>query len=100
MFALLSVFLKELKNNFNLKKFVFLTCECQRIPFQPMPSDVGGKNPELKKVGTTDYSLIMETKFQEKVENYFEQNRFCVQQGLTWHWFIGCTKFYKWECGF
>jgi hypothetical protein len=73
MFALLSVFLKELKNNFNLKKFVFLTCECQRIPFQPMPSDVGGKNPELKKVGTTDYSLIMETKFQEMVKNYFEQ---------------------------
>jgi len=46
-----------------------------------MASDVGGKNPELKKVGTNDYSLIMETKFQEKVKNCFYHNRFCGQQG-------------------
>jgi hypothetical protein len=36
-----------------------------------MASDVGGKNPELKKVGTTGYSFIMDTEFQEMVENCF-----------------------------
>ncbi len=74
--------MNELKNNYNFKKFVFLTCECQWIPFQPMPSDVGGKNPELKKVGTNDYSLIMDIEFQEKVKNCFYHNRFCGQQGM------------------
>jgi hypothetical protein len=61
-----------------------------------MPSDVGGKNPELKKVGTTDYSLIMKTEFQEKAKKIQQILCLAMFNFKLIQMLLSC----KWECGF